>query len=54
MSAPTGALVVAQHLGGLHPFEQLIVVVVAFGPFLVLALVVRAVRRRAIEEETED
>ena len=45
------ALVVAQHLGKLHPVEQLLVVVVAFGPFLVLALVVRAARRRAIEEE---
>jgi hypothetical protein len=43
--------VVAEHLGRLHPVEQLLVVVVAFGPFLVLALVVRAARRRAIEEE---
>jgi hypothetical protein len=43
--------VVAQHLGKLHPFEQLLVVVVAFGPFLVLAFVVRAARRRAIDEE---
>ena len=45
------AAAVAQHLGKLHPIEQLLVVVVAFGPFLVLALVVRAARRRAIEEE---
>jgi hypothetical protein len=45
--------VVVEHLGGLHPFEQLIVVVVAFGPFLVLGFVVRAARRRAIAEEEE-
>jgi hypothetical protein len=43
--------VVAEHLGRLHPVEQLLVVVVAFGPFLVLAFVVRAARRRAIDEE---
>ncbi len=48
------AQVVAQHLGRLHPIEQLLVVVVAFGPFLVLAFVVRAGRRRAIEEESAE
>jgi hypothetical protein len=47
-------LVVAEHLGKLHPFEQLLVVVVAFGPFLVLGFVVRAARRRAIEQEAEE
>ena len=54
MSATSDLLVVAQHLGKLHPFEQLVVVVVAFSPFVVLALVVRAARRRAIQEEKDD
>jgi hypothetical protein len=33
------------HLGSLHPFEQAMVYVLAFGPFLVLG-VVMLVRRR--------
>jgi hypothetical protein len=39
------------HLGALHPAEQLLVLTVAFGPFLVLFVVVYVARRRAIEEE---
>jgi hypothetical protein len=42
------------HLGGLHPYEQLLVLAIAFGPFVVLGFVVYVGRRRAIaEEETE-
>jgi hypothetical protein len=36
---------VALHLGALHPVEQVLTLVLAFGPFLVLGAVV-AVRRR--------
>jgi len=39
------------HMGALHPLEQLLVLTVAFGPFLVLFVVVYVARRRAIEEE---
>jgi hypothetical protein len=39
------------HMGALHPVEQLVVLVVAFGPFLVLFVVVYVARRRAIAEE---
>ena len=39
-------LPVVQHLGGLHPFELVLVVLLAFGPFVVLALVVARQRRR--------
>ena len=39
------------HMGALHPVEQLVVLAVAFGPFLVLFVVVYVARRRAIEEE---
>ena len=53
----------ALHLGTLHPVEQLLVLLLAFGPFVVLALVVRHQRRRdaglddegdAEEEEQEE
>lgn len=39
-------LAVVQHLGDLHPFEQALVALLAFGPFVVLALVVVRQRRR--------
>ena len=41
----------ALHLGPLHPFEQVLVLVLAFGPFVVLALVVTHVRRRDARHE---
>ena len=41
-----------EHLGGLHPVEQVLVYLLAFGPFLVLAAVlVRGRRREAAEEK---
>jgi hypothetical protein len=40
------------HLGALHPFEQLLVALLAFGPFVVLFVVVYVVRRRDIAEES--
>ena len=33
------------HMGGLHPYEQVLTLLLAFGPFLLLAVVV-LVRRR--------
>ena len=39
------------HLGGLHPFEQALVFGLAFGPFLVLALVVYFARKRHARED---
>ena len=41
-----GPVVTALHLGTLHPVEQALVLLLAFGPFVVLALVVRHQRRR--------
>jgi hypothetical protein len=46
--------VTALHLGPLHPFAQAIVLLVAFGPFVVLVAVVGWVRRRDIAEETAE
>jgi len=41
------------HMGALHPYEQLLVALVAFGPFVVLIAVVYVVRRRDIAEEAD-
>ncbi len=39
-------LVTAQHLGSLHAYEQILVLLLAFGPFVVLGIVVYVLRRR--------
>ncbi len=42
------------HMGALHPYEQALTLLLAFGPFVVLGLVVRARRREdAAEEERQ-
>ena len=40
-----------QHLGQLHAWEQVLVLLLAFGPFILLGIVVVVVRRRDIAEE---
>lgn len=42
------------HMGGLHPYEQLIVALVALGPFVVLIVVVYVLRRRDVADEDRD
>lgn len=37
---------VLMHLGELHAYEQLLVALIAFGPFVVLGVVVAVMRRR--------
>lgn len=49
---PELAQLVALHLGGLHPFEKVLTLLLAFGPFVVLFAVI-AVRRRH-EDESPD
>ena len=47
---PVAALrptVAAQHLGSLHAYETVLVLVLAFGPFLVIAWLVLRERRRS-------
>jgi hypothetical protein len=46
------SLLVGLHLGTLHPYEKVLTLVLAFGPFIVLGAVI-AVRRRH-EEDPED
>jgi hypothetical protein len=38
--------VTALHLGAMHPYEQALTLVLAFGPFVLLALVVWVRRRQ--------
>ncbi|GEP34827.1 hypothetical protein NSZ01_25950 [Nocardioides szechwanensis] len=44
---------VPMHLGSLHPMEQALTLVLAFGPFVVLGIVIAVRRRhdRAADEE---
>ncbi len=39
------------HLGNLHPVERFLVLLVAFGPFVVLGIVVYVVRKRDLAAE---
>ena len=41
------------HLGDLHPLEQSLVLLLAFGPFVVLGLVVRHQRRRGLPPDDD-
>ena len=43
---------VPMHMGALHPVEQALVLLVAFGPFVVLAIVV--VFRRRSDHDDDD
>jgi hypothetical protein len=43
---------VGMHLGGLHPYEKVLTLVLAFGPFVVLGLVIALRRRR--HDEADD
>ena len=39
------------HLGSLHPVEQALTIVLAFGPFLLLGIVILVRRRQEATEE---
>jgi hypothetical protein len=42
------------HMGALHPLEQVLVLVLAFGPFLFLGLLVAVRRRQDRREDAEE
>lgn len=42
------------HLGALHPVEEALTYLLAFGPFLLLAVVILVRRRQDAREETPD
>ena len=43
---------IAMHMGALHPFEKVLTLLLAFGPFLVLGSVVAIRRRHESDDET--
>lgn len=45
---------IVEHLGALHPAEQVATIVLAFGPFVVLGIVIAVRRRAEALEETDD
>jgi hypothetical protein len=47
--------VILLHLGPLHPFERILTLLLAFGPFVLLAVTIWITRRRNSEDgEDED
>ncbi|WP_193612119.1 hypothetical protein [Nocardioides lijunqiniae] len=42
------------HLGALHPVEQALTIVLAFGPFAVLGVVIAVRRRREAAEDAAE
>ena len=42
---------ILEHMGKLHPYEQVLVLVLAFGPVLLLAVTIWIARRRAEHED---
>lgn len=53
MTSADLVLLVALHLGALHPAEKALTLLLAFGPFLVLGVVVALRRRQDRGERTE-
>jgi hypothetical protein len=51
MSSGLLSLLVGLHLGQLHAYEKVLTLVLAFGPFVVLALVIAVRRRRHDDPE---
>lgn len=47
------AILVPLHLGNLHPYETALLALLAFGPFVVLAVVVTLLRRRDAAADDE-
>ena len=44
---------IALHLGALHPYEKVLTLVLAFGPFVVLGAVIAVRRRHEDDDEGE-
>lgn len=51
--AADSGVMTPMHLGAMHPLEQALTLVLAFGPFVALGIVI-AVRRRAERAEDAD
>ena len=42
---------ILEHLGKLHPYEHVLVLLLAFGPVLLLAVTIRIARKRADRDD---
>ena len=42
---------ILEHLGKMHPYEHVLVLVLAFGPILLLAVTIWIARRRVDEDD---
>jgi hypothetical protein len=54
MTVMTYLTPVPLHLGALHPYELILVLVIGFGPFVVLAVLVLVLRRRDLREASRE
>jgi hypothetical protein len=43
--------VIAHHMGTLHPYEQVLVLLLAFGPVLLLGVTIWIARKRTDDDE---
>lgn len=48
------AVLVPEHMGTLHPYEQLLVLLLAFGPVLLLGVTIWIARKRNDDEDDRD
>ena len=44
---------ILEHLGKLHPYEHVLVFLLAFGPIVLLAVTIRIARKRLEDEDDE-
>lgn len=49
----TSAALVPLHMGTLHPYEQVLVLLLAFGPVLLLGVTIWIARKRSDDEDDE-
>lgn len=45
---------ILEHMGKLHPYEHALVLLLAFGPLLLLAVTIRVARRRNAADDDEE
>jgi len=50
-NAPVITAIVSEHLGKMHPYEQALVLLLAFGPILLLAVTIYIARKRIDDKD---
>ena len=54
MSPDLVVMLVALHMGALHPYEKVLTLLLAFGPFVVLGAVIAVRRRQEADDAPEE